>query len=109
MIKHSHVDQKFVGFQEKIQCDVFFSHKDITALRWISEINRILAPYQEYVVINIHEVESDHAREMQISTDSVVINKERIEFYEVNKTLFELATNFINELRESENAVIVSE
>ena len=103
----SNSNQKYQHLREKIHCDVFFSHKDVTALRWISEINRILAPYQEYVVINVHEVESDQAREMQISTDAVVINKEKLEFYEINKTLFELATSFINDLTESEENLIL--
>ena len=83
---------------EKIHCDIFFSTRDITALRWVSEINRILAPYQDYVVINVHEVDSDHAREMQIFSDTVIINDQKLEFFEVNMKLFELATQFVNEL-----------
>lgn len=84
---------------EKIHCDIFFSNRDITALRWVSEINRILAPYQDYVVINVHEVRSEHAREMQIFTDTVLINNQKLEFFEVNRKLFELATEFVNEIR----------
>ena len=101
--------QKYHHMQEKIQCDVFFSNRDITALRWVSEINRLLLPYQDYVVINIHQVNSDQARKLQIFTDSVVINNEKIEFYEVNKTLFELATRFINELQEFNETPSISE
>ena len=99
-------NQRYQHLTGKIQCDVFFSNKDITALRWISEINRLLSPYQEYVVVNVHQVNSDIAREMQINTDTVVINNEKIEFFEVNKTLFELATKFINEIIESNEKLI---
>lgn len=105
----SNSNQRFVHLQEKIQCDVFFSNKDITALRWVSEINRLLSPYQDYVVINVHQVNSDQARKMQIFTDAVVINNEKIEFYEVNRTLFELATKFINEMQENNEIQPASE
>ena len=105
----SHSNQKYQHLQEKIQCDVFFSNRDITALRWVSELNRLLAPYQDYVVINVHQVSSDQARKMQIFTDAVVINNEKIEFYEVNKTLFELATKFINEMAEDHEETVISE
>lgn len=90
-------------------CELFFSHKDITALRWISEINRLLSPYQQYIVINIHQVDSEHARRMEIFSDAVVINNEKIEFFEVNKTLFELVTKFINDLQEYSSEDIVGE
>ena len=102
-------DPNYSHLDEKIHCDIFFSNRDVTALRWVSEINRLLAPYQDYVVINVHEVNSDHARKMQIFADSVVINNQRIEFYEVNKTLFELATEFVNELQEYSTLNIDSE
>ncbi len=101
--------QKYHHLQEKIQCDVFFSNRDITALRWVSEINRLLTPYQDYVVINVHEINSDIGRKLQIFTDSVVINNQKIEFYEVNKTLFELATKFINEMQEFDETPSISE
>ena len=86
---------------EKIHCDIFFSKKDVTALRWISEINQILKPYQDYIIINVHQVSSDRAREMQIFTDTVIINQQKLEFCEVNRKLFELASEFVNETQET--------
>lgn len=105
----SKTNQRYLSLKEKIQIDVFFSIRDVTALRWISEINRVLSPYQEYVVINTHQVNSDQARKMQIFTDAVVINNEKIEFYEVSKTLFELATKFIDGSQEYQEERIVGE
>lgn len=99
--------QKHRKTKEKIQCDVFFSIKDITALRWVSEINKLLKCYQDYVVINVHQINSDYARKMEIFSDTVVINNEKLEFYEINRKLFEIATNFINDLPEFNELAVV--
>jgi hypothetical protein len=100
MISNSH--HNYQHLIDKVHCDIFFSQKDITALRWISELQKKTQPYQDYIIINFYEIQSEEARKMNIYSESVLINNQKVEFYEINKALFELANEYVNLKKEIE-------
>lgn len=77
-------------FIKKKHCDIFFSSKDVTALRWISELHHLLLNHTQNLTFNDYELQSDYARKKEIYSECIIINDRKVEFYLINKILFEL-------------------
>lgn len=75
--------------------DIFYSNKDITSLRWVSNLKREMFQFSNYVTVRVHELSSEHAKKMNIITESVIINNRKVESQQVSKIIKNLAYNSI--------------
>ena len=67
--------QEQIGY---LNLDVFYSNKDITSLRWITEIKNELKKYYPLVNCHFHELNSEYAKERNISTELILLNNKKI-------------------------------
>ena len=81
--------------------DVFYGQEDQTALRWLRDLYDRLRPFQEMVNIQTFEVGCARSRQLEITTDSVVVNDRKIaNSFQLEKILIEFAKQFVSGKRE---------
>ena len=77
----------------KINIDIYYSEHDITSLRWLNEIHKMIQPYQKFININEYPIET--ANQLIIQTDTIKINKKKINFSDMDKSVIEIIQEII--------------
>lgn len=80
---------------KKINIDIFFASEDITALRWLNDLFQRVKPYQELININLYQLGSKESRKLNITTDTVIVNEQRVSVCKLEKILLEMASSFV--------------
>ncbi|MHA2364898.1 MAG: hypothetical protein ACXAC7_13160 [Candidatus Hodarchaeales archaeon] len=81
---------------KKIICDIYYSPCDVTTLRWLSEVNAKIDPFQKYVTTNTYPIKSKKAHQLFIQKDTIMINDEKVNTYDVARILKEKIEEIIN-------------
>ena len=84
--------------ENKITVDVFISENDPTVLRWITELHTCIRPYQEFVIINVHNRDTNNmAKQLHLSTDTILLNEKLVQFHNLEIELVKMAKKFLDE------------
>lgn len=79
------MDQANIEFP---RVDIYYSNKDITSLRWLSEVKKEISKYKTSVIFNSHELNSDHARRKNISSEQITLNNKIILMHQLKTKIY---------------------
>lgn len=57
--------------KDSFNVDIFYSTKDVTSLRWLSEIKYEITKYKTSLVFRIFELSSDYAKSKNIAKETI--------------------------------------
>ena len=66
-----------------LNIDVFYSNKDITSLRWLSEIKYEISKYRTSLIFRICELSSDYAKKCKITSELILVNNKIISLHQL--------------------------
>lgn len=73
--------------KEVLNVDIFYSNQDITSLRWLSEIEYEMTKQRTSLIFRIHELSSDYAKSMNIFSELIIFNNNKINLDQLKKII----------------------
>ena len=70
-----------------LEVDIYYSNRDVTSLRWLSEIKNEIKKYQAPINFRFHELNSNYAKQMNISKELITLNDEKIIFLQLKNLI----------------------
>lgn len=67
--------------------DVYYSIRDVTSLRWITNIKNSLDKHKKVLRLGFYELNSEKAKNNFIKAESIIVNKKLINQYQLLKIL----------------------